>query len=100
MTPKEISKLIEKEINGDWSTSNAHNCDLKRCLIRPKKRKLLFSIEFRDAWIVLEEKPETLEGYKIYFDEENKKFGLAGQSGSLISVYNSHDTFLEAFKSM
>jgi hypothetical protein len=82
MTKKEISQLIEKEINGDWSITNLHHCDLKKCLIRPKKRKLNFFIEIREAWIVLEEDPESLEGFKIYFDEENNKFGLAMHSES------------------
>jgi hypothetical protein len=40
MTPKEITQIIEKEINGNWSVSNWHNCDLKKCLIRPKRRNL------------------------------------------------------------
>ena len=75
MTPKEISKMIEKEIGGDWSITNAHNCDL-RCLIRPKKRKIRFGNKIKKIWIVLEENPQTLEGFKIYFDDENKKFGL------------------------
>jgi hypothetical protein len=100
MTPKEISKLIEKEINGDWSISNKHGCDLKKCLVRPKRRKLLFRDEVKDFWIVLEEKPETLEGFKVFFDDETKKFGLADSSEPYGFVCNSHDTFLAAFKSM
>ena len=100
MTPKEISKLIEKEINGDWSISNLHGCDLKKCLIRPKRRKLIFKGETKDFWIVLEEKPGTLEGFKIFFDDETKKFGLADYSKPYGYVCNSHDTFIAAFKSM
>ncbi len=100
MTPKEITKMIEKEIGGDWSITNAHNCDLKKCLIRPKKRKIDFHEEIREVWIVLEEDTETLEGFKIYFDEENNKFGLAMYSESFSYSCNSHDTFLAAFRSM
>lgn len=95
--------MIEKEINGDLSTTNWHNCDLKKCLIRPKRRKLRFFNEIREAWIVLEEKPETLDGLMVFFDEENNKFGLAYHSDSLGYegyVCNSHDTFLAAFESM
>ena len=68
MTPKEILQIIEKEINGDRSITNSHNCDLKKCLIRPRKRKLGYSGGIKDFWIVLEEFPETLEGYKIFFN--------------------------------
>lgn len=100
MTPKEISIMIEKEINGDWSISNWHNCDLKKCLVRPKRRKLKFFDEIREVWIVLEEHPETLDGFKVFFDEENNKFGLAGHSEPIGYVCNSHDTFLAALKSM
>jgi hypothetical protein len=100
MTPKEISKLIEKEINGDWSISNAHGCDLKKCLVRPKKRRLKYGSEIRDYWIVLEEIPETLEAWKVFYDEETNKFGLAGYSEPFGYVCNFHDTFIAAFKSM
>ena len=100
MKPKEISNIIEREINGDWSISNAHNCDLKKCLVRPKRRKLYSAGESKEFWIVLEEEPETLEGYKVFFAEETKKFGLADCSEPYDYVCNSHDTFLAAFKSM
>lgn len=103
MTPKEITEIIEKEINGDRSILNMHGCDLRKCLIRPKRRNLKFFNEIREAWIVLEEKPENLEGFMIFFDEKTKKFGLAEHSeisGYEGYVCNSHDTFLAAFESM
>jgi hypothetical protein len=100
MTPKEISKMIEKEINGYWSISNAHSCDLKKCLVRPKRRKLQFTGGVKEFWIVLEEYPETLEGYKVFFDAEVRKFGLAGNSEPIGYVCNYHDTFLAAYQSM
>jgi hypothetical protein len=100
MTPKEISRMIEKEINGDWSISNGHGCDLKKCLVRPRKRKLRFAGGVKDFWIVLEEEPETLDGYKVFFDEENVKFGLAGDAEPFGYVCSSQDSFLAAFKSM
>lgn len=33
MTSKEITELIETEIDGDWSRSNFHGVDLKKCLV-------------------------------------------------------------------
>jgi hypothetical protein len=103
MTPKKISQIIEKEINGDWSISNAHGCDLKKCLIRPKRRALDFHTEIRDAWIVLEEDPINLDGFMVYFDEKTNKFGLAQHSegaGYYGYACNKSDTFIAAFKSM
>lgn len=103
MKPKEISQMIEKEINNDWSISNAHGCKLKKCLIRPKRRTLNFFIEIRDAWIVLEEDPINLDKFMIYFDDKTNKFGLAERSESSEYygfVCNSYDSFIQAFKSM
>ena len=100
MTPKEITQIIEREINSDWSISNLHGCDLKKCLIYPKRRKLRFGEEIKEVWIVLEEESETLEGFKVFFDDETNKFGLAGYSDPIGYVCNFHDTFLAAFKSM
>ena len=101
MKPKEISKLIEKEIDGDWSISNWHGCDLKKCLIRPKKRKLLTQhSEVKEYWIVLEEDPIDLEESKVYFNDENMIFGLAMYSEPFPYICNSFDTFIRAFKSM
>ena len=100
MTPKEISQMIEKEIGGDLSITNWHSCDLKKCLVRPKKRKLVFFDGIREVWIVLEEYPEKLEGFMIFFDEENNKYGLAEHSEPFGFAYNPHDTFLAAFEAM
>jgi hypothetical protein len=100
MKPKEISQIIEKEINGDWSISNMHNCDLRKCLVRPKKRKLLYGNDLKECWIVLEEDPIDFEESKVFFDEENMKFGLAMYSEPFSYICNIHDTFLAAFESM
>jgi hypothetical protein len=61
---------------------------------------LEYSGGVKEFWIVLEENPETLEGYKIFFDEEINKFGLAAHSEPSGYVCNFRDTFLAAFKSM
>ncbi len=92
--------MLEKEVNDDWAITNWHNCDLKKCLIRPKRRKILFGDGIKEVWIVLEEYPEDLDGSKIFFDEETKMFGLAMYSSPYSYACNSHDTFLAAFESM
>lgn len=100
MKPKEITQIIEKEINGDWSITNWHNCDLKQCLIRPKKRQVNFGEGIKEIWIVLEEDTEMLDRHKVYFDEKTKKFGIVIHSDPFGFACNSHDSFLAAFNSM
>jgi hypothetical protein len=80
MTSEEVRQLVEQQINGRWDLRNDHNCDLRKCLVVPKKKKYLDpdneyqEIEF---WLVLEEDPETRNGYKIIYDEKEGMFGLA-----------------------
>ena len=100
MTPKEVLQMIEREIGGDWSISNWHACDLKKCLVRPKKRKIIFGGETREAWIVLEEDPINLNKFKVFYNERTNKYGLVEHSEPFGYAVNSHDTFLDAFKSM
>ena len=101
MGPKEIVQMIEKEIGGDWSISNLHQCDLKRCFVRPKRRKMVvFDGTARDMWVVLEENPETLNGYKVIFDEDGHRFGLAESYDSTPFVLGFHKSFLAAFRAM
>lgn len=38
MKESEVSKIIESEINGNPSRSNAHGVELKRCLVAPVKQ--------------------------------------------------------------
>jgi len=57
-------------------------------------------LKLKKVWIVLEEKPEILEGFRAFFDDKTKIFGLAQHSEPYGYACNSHDTFLAAFKSM
>jgi hypothetical protein len=103
MTPSEITKIIEREINGNWELSNWHGCDLKKCLVRPTKKFYSDGLDTEikhELWIVLEELPETLEGYKVVFDEKTRNFGLAMSSTNGDYYLGRYGTFLEAFKSM
>ena len=100
MKPNQITEKIKKETGGNWSITNWHGCDLEKSLIRPKKRKVRCGDKIKELWIVLEEIPETLEGCKVYFDEETEKFGLVFHSEPFGYAANSRDTFIDAFKSM
>jgi hypothetical protein len=101
VTPSEVRDIIEREIAGDRSRRNAHGCTFDRCLVEPHL------IEYPNSgypgvtgtatlWVVLEEDPQTLDGYKIVFDEATGKFGLA-LPGYYMGPYGS---FLKAFDSM
>lgn len=80
MEASEVSQIVEDEINGIWSVSNAHGIDLKRCLVIPTRRDYVDPIaegQPLSLWLVLEEVPEDQPGYKIVFDEATNQFGLA-----------------------
>ena len=103
MEAAEVSEIIEREIGGDWSLSNLHGVDLRRCLVKPTKK--VYKDSFREGekvelWLVLEEVPEDHSGYKIVFDERRRLFGLAtkGLDGAdvLIGYYGSFVDTLEA----
>jgi hypothetical protein len=80
VTSEELRQLVEQQIDGRWDLRNDHNCDLRKCLVVPEKKIYLDpdseyqEIEF---WLVLEEEPETRNGYKIIYDEKERMFGLA-----------------------
>jgi len=100
MKQSEISKIIEQEINGNWSLSNLHGVDLRKCLVEPVKQVFVDSFnegKIIQLWLVLEEVPEDKSGYKIIFDEGTRMFGLATSNGVLIGF---HGTFIKTLESM
>lgn len=104
MEASEVSKIIEREIRGERSRTNAHGVDLERCLVEPTRR--IYENSFKQSetlelWLVLEEIPEDESGYKIVFDENSRMFGLAvdgfGEYDAFLGFYG---TFLDALDSM
>ena len=99
MTAAELSALLESEIDGNWSLSNAHGVDLRRCLVEPQKRMYRDSMDGASRlqlWLVLEEDPASHSGYEIVFDDQSMTFGLA--TGDLfLGLYG---TFLETLENM
>jgi hypothetical protein len=103
MNSKQVKEKIEKEIAGDWSITNAHGVDLKKCLVEPKKG--IFENSFNknkriELWLVFEENPIERNGYKIIYDENMNSFGLATTSESrpplFIGYYGSFLNTIEA----
>src|SRR6476659_10243453 len=100
MGPKDIVQMIEKEIGDDWSFSNAHQCNLRKCLVRPKRRKSVpFDGAARDMYVVLEENPETHEGCNVIFDDASGRFGLGQLTNSHNFVLGFHDSFFGSVQS-
>jgi len=84
MTSEQVAEYVKTKIGGQWTESNAHGVDLRKCLVTPRKLKLISRIvkdgQIRDSvvdvWLVLEEVPGG-DGYSIFFDEDDEEFGLA-----------------------
>ena len=103
MTSKEVVARVHAQINGDWSRSNAHGCNLKSCLVEPVQIEYsgINPEDTFELWLVLEEDPIKRDVYKIVYDEEEDLFGLAiiDQAGvhMFLGFYGS---FLDAFDGM
>jgi hypothetical protein len=87
MQPRDVRKLVEDAIGDDWAASNHHHVDLRRALVQPRKIAVIERIvrngELRDrilaVWLVLVERPEPEEGYRIVMKEDEPVFGLASE---------------------
>ena len=85
MTPEEVRQCVESQIGDRWDETNAHGVDLRKCLVPPRKVKMInrkvvkgkLKDSVVEVWIVLEETPGDPKGYTILFDEEDRSFGLA-----------------------
>ena len=101
MTSEEVLRLIENEIAGNWTRSNAHGVDLRRCLLRPPRKQVFEDLGGTkiELWRVLDENPGG--GYSIVFDEEEGSYGLATEDirrGWVFIGY--YGTFLETLENM
>ena len=105
MKASEVSEIVEREIDGNWSVTNAHGVDLKRCLVVPPMKRV-YEDSFKEGetielWLVLEEIPESKSGYKVIFDEESGMFGLATSGRRANDVFiGFYGTFLETLEGM
>jgi hypothetical protein len=104
MNPTEVTDKISREVGGNWTISNAHGVDLKKCLLNPHAKQLFvnsFDNSEVHLWLVLEENPTEKSGYKIVFDEKTQMFGLATGSWEGPDMYlGPYGTFLEALENM
>lgn len=83
----DVRKLVENEIGDDWTVTNDHHVDLRCALVPPQKitviERSVRNGKVRDrslaVWLVLVERSETVEGYRIVMKEDESVFGLASE---------------------
>ena len=84
MLMRDVRKLVENEIGGDWMATNHRDVDLRTALVQPSKITVIErtvkngEVQHRTilVWLVLVEcVPEN--GYRIVMKEDEPVFGLA-----------------------
>ncbi len=100
----QIKQIIQLEVKGDFTISNLHGVDLKKCLVEPYLEILEDSFnegQTIQMYVVLKEHPESDEGYQIVYDPTEKMFGLSIQGKGQYRVFLGYDgTFLESLQGM
>jgi hypothetical protein len=103
MNAEDIKKIIADELGGRETVPNWHGISLEKCLVEPVKQEYEDSFnkdEVVKLWLVLEERPDDGDGYKIVFDEEMNEFGLATPGNGLDVFIGYYGSFLETLEGM
>ncbi len=102
MDAEKIRKQIEEETKGNPFPSSENTLDLRKCLVEPVKKiyKDAASDEKIELWLVLEECPDTLNGYKIVYDEAENEYGLAYSAEPEDDFIGYYGSFLETLEGM
>jgi hypothetical protein len=85
--------------------------NLRDSLVPPRRMKFIERFVHKgrvtdtivDAWLVLEERPKTCDGYKVIYDDRMNSFGLASpgwDTDQYPSVDGFYGDFWSAFKAM
>jgi hypothetical protein len=80
MTPSQISRLIEEDLDRNGRSLSWQGRPLQECLCEPGKIRVLDAShknEFLEVWPLFEERASAPEGYKIVYSEEDGEFALA-----------------------
>ena len=105
MTAEGVRELIEREVAGDWSLTNLHGCELRRCLVLPVLQeyddcRVVEPYPVIRLWLVLEEVPDDRSGYKIVYGEEAGMFGLAVRGTGRDVFIGYYGSFLDTYRGM
>jgi hypothetical protein len=82
MTADDVERLVHAELGDQWDRWTPHALDLRRCVVRPPRLEFYLS-QMPDGevtlrlWLVVEECPDTHDGYEVFYDEAQSTFGLA-----------------------
>ena len=87
MQPRDVRKLVEDAIGDDWAATNHHHVDLRRALVQPRKITIIErpvrngKLQDRTVvvWLVLVERADQDQGYRIVMKENEAVFGLASK---------------------
>jgi hypothetical protein len=103
MTSEEIKSIIKTEVLSEADIENDFSSEFEKHLIESIKQQYKDSNDAKETyelWTVFEER-EDKNGYKIFFDEKVKEFGLAIQSDTDALIKIGHyGSFIKALYSM
>jgi hypothetical protein len=111
MNSAQIERLVHDAIGDSWDATNHHGVDLRTALVPPRLIKVIernvregkVHDEVIDAWLVLIERPESGEGYRIVADASGRAFGLASEGlagDEHLVLYGWHGDFWATFEGM
>jgi hypothetical protein len=111
MQPRDVRKLVEDAIGDDWAVTNHHHVDLRRALVQPSKiaviERTVRNGKVRDrtlaVWLVLVERADQEEGYRIVMKENEPVFGLASEGfpeDEHLVLCGWYGDFMTTFQSM
>ena len=98
-----VRNLLSEQLASEAPRSNLHGCDLEECLVEPQLEEFLATPKEApkfELWVVLEERPDTRDGYKIALDPDTAVFCLAYGSQPGASYVGHYGTFWDAFDAM
>ena len=87
MQPRDVRNLVETEIGDGWTVTNLHHVDLRRALVQPRRitviERTIRNGKVQDrlvaVWLVLVERADPEDGYRIVMKEDEPVFGLASE---------------------
>ena len=111
MNAQQVRELVEAQIGDNWAITNDHGVNLRRALVTPKKitafernvRNGKLGDRLVKVWVVLVEKTETGNGYRIVMKDDEPKFGLASEgfpSDEHLVLNGWNGDFMTAFQGM
>jgi hypothetical protein len=111
MTPQELEQIIQREIAENHGALSIPGANLNASLVTPYKIQATNRIvkdgqifnDLEEVWVVWEETPGEVIGYKIYYDESVYEFGLLSNglaSDQYPIILGAYGSFLETLRSM